>query len=58
MIQRLKFIASHALLGKDDGVSLLEYALLLALIAVVCIVAITLIGRDASATLSRAAASF
>jgi pilus assembly protein Flp/PilA len=42
---------------KEDGVTLVEYALLLALIALVCIVAIVLVGQDASATLSTAAQS-
>ena len=45
------FIAPYiqARLGKDErGASLVEYALLVALIAVVCIVAITLLGNNAS----------
>ena len=44
----------RARLGMDDdrGASLVEYALLIALIAVVCIVAITLIGNNASDKLS------
>lgn len=38
---------------KDErGASLVEYALLLALIAVVCIAAITLVGNNASNKLS------
>jgi len=36
----------------ERGASLVEYALLLALIAVVCIAAITLIGNNASKKLS------
>jgi len=36
----------------EGGASLVEYALLLALIAVVCIAAITLIGNNASDKLS------
>lgn len=40
---------------KDDrGASLVEYALLVALIAVVCIVAIQFLGSNASDKLSRA----
>ena len=36
----------------DRGASLVEYALLVALIAVVCIAAVTLLGRNASTKLS------
>lgn len=36
----------------DRGASLVEYALLVALIAVVCIVAITFLGRSASSKFS------
>ena len=36
----------------DRGASLVEYALLLALIAVVCIVAVTFLGRCASSKFS------
>jgi pilus assembly protein Flp/PilA len=40
------WIRAHA---KDDrGASLVEYALLVALIAIVCIAAITLLGNNAS----------
>ncbi|HEY2813093.1 MAG TPA: Flp family type IVb pilin [Acidimicrobiales bacterium] len=38
----------RARFGGDDGASLVEYALLVALIAVVCIAAITLLGNNAS----------
>ena len=42
-----EWIRAHA--GNDDrGASLVEYALLVALIAVVCIAAITLLGNNAS----------
>ena len=34
--------------GDERGASLVEYALLIALIAVVCIVAVTLLGGNAS----------
>jgi pilus assembly protein Flp/PilA len=37
----------------DRGASLVEYALLVALIAVVCIVAVTLLGQEASSKFSR-----
>ena len=36
----------------DRGASLVEYALLVALIAVVCIAAVTLLGRNASSKFS------
>lgn len=39
----------------EKGASMLEYALLAALIAVVCIAAVTLIGQDASTAFSRVA---
>jgi pilus assembly protein Flp/PilA len=40
--------------GKNDtGASLVEYALLVALIAVVCILAITFIGQNSSSKLSK-----
>jgi pilus assembly protein Flp/PilA len=36
----------------DRGASLVEYALLVALIAVVCIVAVTILGKNASSKFS------
>ena len=41
----------------EEGASLVEYALLVALIAVVCIAAIALIGNSASSKLSSVGAS-
>ena len=41
----------------DRGASLVEYALLVALIAVVCIVAITFLGSSASTKFSKTGAS-
>ena len=41
----------------EEGASLVEYALLVALIAVVCIAAIALIGNSASSKLSETGAS-
>jgi len=38
--------------ASDRGASLVEYALLVALIAVVCIAAVTLLGNNASTKLS------
>ena len=53
---------SHALrsavrrfVREDDGASLVEYVLLVALIAVVCLGAITLLGTNTSAKLTTAA---
>jgi len=42
---------------RERGASLVEYALLVALIAVVCIVAITFLGGQASSTFSGVGAS-
>ena len=39
--------------GDDRGASLVEYALLIALIAVVCIVAVSLLGGNASGKFSQ-----
>ncbi len=40
------------LANSDRGASLVEYALLVALIAVVCILAVTFLGRNASSKFS------
>jgi len=50
MITSYEFLANWLRARFDDekGASLVEYALLVALIAVVCIVAITLLGNAAS----------
>lgn len=48
---RARFAAS------DRGASLVEYALLVALIAVVCIIAITALGKNASTAFSSTASS-
>ena len=50
MITHYQFLAAYlrARFGNDErGASLVEYALLVALIAVVCIVAVTFLGRNA-----------
>jgi pilus assembly protein Flp/PilA len=57
MIQALKVILTNKFAIAEDGVTLVEYALLLALIAIVCIAAIVLVGQDTSATLNTAANS-
>ena len=41
----------------DRGASLGEYALLVALIAVVCVVAVTLLGKNGSSKFSRVGSS-
>lgn len=41
--------------GKEEGASLAEYGLLIALIAVVCIAAVTLLGSNIAAKLNEAA---
>ncbi len=41
----------------DQGASLVEYAMLIALIAVVCLGAITLLGNNASSTFNSTAGS-
>jgi Flp pilus assembly pilin Flp len=44
-------------IGGDDGASLVEYALLVALIAVVCISALTYFQRETSQSLSESASA-
>ena len=39
----------------EEGATMVEYALMLALIAIVCIVAVTAIGNNANTTFNRAA---
>ena len=51
MLTTYEFVANYlrARFGDDErGASLVEYALLVALIAVVCIVAVTFLGKSAS----------
>ena len=60
MIVGYEFLASwlRARFSEDDrGASLVEYALLVALIAVVCIAAITLLGKNASSKFNDVGAS-
>ena len=57
MITTFEFLANwlRARFGDDErGASLVEYALLVALIAVVCIAAVTLLGNSSSEKLSKA----
>ena len=44
--------AQHQRLAGDDGATMVEYALMVALIAVVCIAAVTLIGTNANTKFS------
>ena len=55
----LTSVRSHVLrfFSDEDGASLVEYALLIALIAIVCVAAITLIGTNVNAKLNSAATS-
>ena len=46
------FVRARLGIRDDRGASLVEYALLVALIAVVCILAITFLGRETSNKLS------
>ena len=50
MLTTYEFIASYLRARTEDerGATLVEYALLVALIAVVCIIAITFLGKSAS----------
>jgi pilus assembly protein Flp/PilA len=59
MITSYEFVSAwlQARCKTDRGASLVEYALLVALIAVVCIVAITFIGNQASTKLSEVGTS-
>ena len=45
------------LASDEDGATLVEYALIVGLIAVVALVAISLVGKNASGTLNKAATS-
>ena len=49
-------VQAAALVKREEGASLVEYGLLVGLIAVVCIGAITLLGQDISSLFSRLAA--
>ena len=59
MIAAVEFVVAWVRCRVEDerGASLVEYALLLALIAVVCIAAITLLGTNASTSFSHDANS-
>jgi pilus assembly protein Flp/PilA len=59
MITSYEFLATwlRAKFDEERGASLVEYALLVALIAVVCIAAITLLGNNASTKFSQVGGS-
>jgi pilus assembly protein Flp/PilA len=59
MITTYEFVANwlRARANSDRGASLVEYVLLVALIAVVCIIAISFLGRTASTKFSDTGAS-
>jgi pilus assembly protein Flp/PilA len=60
IIDSWQFVVTHlrARLGTDErGASLVEYALLVALIAVICIVAIAFLGQSASSKFSTVGSS-
>jgi pilus assembly protein Flp/PilA len=59
MLTTFDFVATwiRARVDDDRGASLVEYALLVALIAVVCIAAVTLLGNNASSKFDSAANS-
>ncbi len=44
-----------AFLGREDGPTAVEYAVMLSLIIVVCLAAVTLLGQNASSTFSNVA---
>jgi pilus assembly protein Flp/PilA len=51
------WLQSRLGITSDRGASLVEYALLVALIAVVCIAAVTLLGKNASSKFSSVASA-
>lgn len=51
------WLITRAGIKSDRGASLVEYALLVALIAVVCIAAVTLLGKNASKKFSSIASA-
>ena len=60
MLTSYEFLATYlrARFGEDErGASLVEYALLVALIAVVCIIAITFLGKSADSKFSSVGSS-
>jgi pilus assembly protein Flp/PilA len=52
-----RYLQASLNIKSERGAALVEYALLLALIAVVCIVAVTLLGKNASSKFSSVGSS-
>jgi pilus assembly protein Flp/PilA len=48
MLGAMRVSTLHALLGDEDGATLVEYSLVVALIAVLCIAAISFLGQKVS----------
>ena len=60
MITTYEFLATWLrarFADSERGASLVEYALLVALIAVVCIIAVTILGKEASTSFSTTGSS-
>jgi len=53
----LEWIAARLHVDDERGASLVEYALLLSLIAIVCLAAVTFLGNSASNSYSRSTSS-
>jgi Flp pilus assembly pilin Flp len=53
----IRYLQAHLNIRSERGAALVEYALLLALIAVVCLVALKTLGTQASDKLSQVGAS-
>jgi pilus assembly protein Flp/PilA len=52
MMETMRLSTLGALLGDEDGATLVEYSLVVALIAVLCIVAISFLGRSVKSLFS------
>lgn len=50
--------AAKAFLVNEDGATLTEYAIMIALISVICLAAITTVGTGSRTTFTRVAAGF
>ena len=53
----IRYVQAHLNIKSERGAALVEYALLLALIAVVCLVALKTLGTQASTKLSQVGSS-
>jgi pilus assembly protein Flp/PilA len=51
------FFVKSFLTRKEEGATMVEYGLMVGLIAIVCIAAVTLVGTDLSALFSRISAA-